>query len=83
MTYINIVDSAFYLTTKEFRLRDTQILSILIFLNTKDSQKTLLEILTGEGKTTTVSCIAAIMTISGFKVDIVTSNPHLAKRDME
>lgn len=42
----------------------------------------LLEILTGEGKSTTVSCLAAILTISGLAVDIVTTSQLLAERDV-
>jgi len=44
--------------------------------------KILLEILTGEGKSTTVSCLAAILAISGKEVDIVTTSELLAKRDV-
>jgi preprotein translocase subunit SecA len=42
----------------------------------------LLEILTGEGKSTTVSCLAAILAISGLAVDIVTTSQLLAERDV-
>lgn len=40
-----------------------------------------MEILTGEGKTTIVSCLAAILYMRGYNVDIVTTNTMLAKRD--
>ena len=43
----------------------------------------LLEILTGEGKSTTISCLAAILTISGLTVDIVTTSQLLAERDVQ
>lgn len=39
--------------------------------------------MTGEGKSTTVSCLAAILTIMGYSVDIVTTSPLLATRDVE
>lgn len=42
----------------------------------------LLQILTGEGKSSIVCCLAAILTISGLKVDIVTTSQLLAERDV-
>lgn len=39
--------------------------------------------MTGEGKTIIIVCLAIILVLKGHKVDIVTSNPILAKRDSE
>ncbi len=74
---IAVMDRANQLITGGHRLRDTQILSALIFLQPKDSGQ-LCQIHTGEGKTTIVSLLAAIKSLQGQVVDIVTSNPVLA-----
>ena len=60
--------------------RVTQIISILALL--KDKGK-LLQISTGEGKSTIVAMFAAIKALQGEKVDVVTSSPILAKRDSD
>lgn len=44
--------------------------------------KMLLQILTGEGKSTTIACLASILTMRGKTVDIITTNKILAKRDV-
>lgn len=38
----------------------------------------LLQILTGEGKSITIACLAAILSMRGHKVDIITTNKILA-----
>lgn len=81
-SYIQLVDSALYHSSERHRLRETQIFALLLFL-VSGNNRMLLEILTGEGKSTTVSCLAAILTISGFSVDIVTTSPLLASRDVD
>ncbi len=74
---IAIMDRANELVTGGHRLRDTQILSALTFLQQKDKGQ-LSQIQTGEGKTTIVSILAAIKALQGETVDVVTSNPVLA-----
>lgn len=74
MKYINLVDSALYHTSDQHRLRSTQIIALLIFLSRKNVKMILLEILTGEGKSTTIACLSAILAIQGNTVDIVTTN---------
>ncbi|BES99166.1 SecA DEAD-like domain [Nesidiocoris tenuis] len=74
---IAVLDRANELVTGGHRLRDTQILSALTFLQQKNKGQ-LSQIHTGEGKTTIVSLIAAIRALQGKKVDVVTSNPVLA-----
>ncbi|WP_371253674.1 DEAD/DEAH box helicase [Orientia tsutsugamushi] len=60
--------------------RITQILSVLIFESLQDTG-TLLQIGTGEGKSTTCAMLAAIKALQGNKVDIVTTSSVLAQRD--
>ena len=80
---ILITDSALYYTSQKYRLRITQILAIYFLLKKPEAKKILLQILTGEGKSTTIACLAAILTMRGFQVDIITTSPLLAKRDAE
>mgnify|MGYP002623761575 CR=1 FL=1 len=68
---------------KKFPLRDSQIYALLALLNKKINRGKIVQILTGEGKTVIINCLAIIMVLKGHKVDIVTSNPVLAKRDSE
>ncbi|XP_075695920.1 uncharacterized protein LOC142662002 [Rhinoderma darwinii] len=65
--------------------RATQFASILtlLLLDTPDSKGCLLEIATGEGKSCIVAVFALIQSLRGKTVDIVTSNPILARRDQE
>ncbi|CAF4218279.1 unnamed protein product, partial [Rotaria magnacalcarata] len=65
----------------EFNLTDAQILSCLIALNANVDKGRLLQIGTGEGKSTIVSVLAVIHALKGKKVDIITSSPILAERD--
>ncbi|XP_058803671.1 uncharacterized protein LOC131671332 [Phymastichus coffea] len=74
---VAVLDRANQLITGGHRLRDTQILSVLTFLQQKDKGQ-LTQIQTGEGKTTIVSILAAIKALKGEKVDVITSNPVLA-----
>lgn len=62
-----------------YKLRDTQILSILTLIQSPKGR--LLQISTGEGKSTTTASLAAIKAFQGHEVDIITSSPLLAKRD--
>ena len=66
---------------KNYELKDSQIYSLLVLLNKKQNKGKIAQILTGEGKTIIINCLAIIMVLKGHKVDIVTSNPILAKRD--
>ena len=62
-----------------YKLRDTQILSILTLIQSPKGR--LLQISTGEGKSTTTASLAAIKALQGHNIDIITSSPLLAKRD--
>ncbi|RNA03523.1 pre translocase subunit [Brachionus plicatilis] len=64
-------------------LTDTQILCSLIALNNGDQElkSKLLEVVTGEGKSTIICILAIINALKGFKVDVITSSPVLAERD--
>ena len=66
---------------KGYSLRDSQIYSLIILLNKKNNRGKIAQILTGEGKTIIINCLAIILVLKGHKVDIVTSNPILANRD--
>lgn len=64
-------------------LRNVQLLSILTALSNTGDAGRLLQVSTGEGKTTTSAIIGAIKALRGEKVDIITSSPVLARRDAE
>ncbi|CAF2664886.1 unnamed protein product [Rotaria sp. Silwood2] len=70
----NFIDTGFHLT-------DTQILSCLIILNANKNQGRLLQVGTGEGKSTIISVLAVVYALLGSTVDIITSSPVLAERD--
>ncbi|KAF5896891.1 uncharacterized protein DAT39_013401, partial [Clarias magur] len=65
--------------------RLTQLATLIVFLLPKSQTHTgcLLEIGTGEGKSCILAMLATIHAIRGVKVDIVTSSPVLAYRDLE
>lgn len=65
--------------------RLTQLASLVVFLLPRSKTNTgcLLEIGTGEGKSCILSMLAVIHAIRGVKVDVVTSSPILACRDLE
>ena len=62
--------------------RVVQIICLLFYLEGyKEGFNLILEVLTGEGKTLTISFLALYLAIIGNKVDILTSSPVLAERD--
>ncbi|EFA09123.1 uncharacterized protein LOC103314809 [Tribolium castaneum] len=74
---IAIANRAFNLLTG-FSLRNTQILSVLVFFHGSSSQGRLCQIKTGEGKTVIISLLAVIRALQGWTVDVITSNPLMA-----
>ncbi|CAF4871145.1 unnamed protein product, partial [Rotaria sp. Silwood1] len=77
---IAVIKRAIFLDSN-FEPRPIQILAILILLDRKDQGGRLLQILTGEGKSTVVSILAVIKALQNQHVDIITSSITLAKRD--
>jgi len=78
---IAVIMRANFLIT-DHRLTDTQILSSLIALKQEVNVKgKLLEVATGEGKSTIVCILAIINGLRGKQVYVVTSSPVLAERD--
>jgi len=71
---------------KGFYPRDTQLLSLWLFLNpdlNKNNLGCLGQISTGEGKSIIVAALAAIKVLSCHRIDIITSSNVLAIRDAE
>ena len=75
---------------KNFSLRTSQILALLIFIDNHESQEKIAkkeqkgiieEIATGEGKSIIIQCLAAYFGLKKHKVDIITSSNVLAERD--
>ena len=58
-------------------------MAIFCFLYNSNAEKIILQIKTGEGKSITISCIAAILKFRKKTVDIITTNEILAKRDVK
>ncbi len=60
---------------------DTQLFAVLLFLHSDSNKGRLIEIATGEGKSLIIAMLAVIRALQGEKVDIVTSQAELARRD--
>ena len=68
---------------KGFYPRETQLISIWLFMNPDINQGKIAKISTGEGKSIIVASIAAIKALGCERVDILTSSNVLAVRDAE
>ncbi|OON18316.1 SecA DEAD-like domain protein [Opisthorchis viverrini] len=64
--------------SSQFTPRDVQLVALWCLLNPQPHQGRLLQVDTGEGKTTIVAMFAAAKALQGHKVDIVTSSAELA-----
>ncbi|XP_049884016.1 uncharacterized protein LOC126379352 isoform X1 [Pectinophora gossypiella] len=64
--------------TLKLKLRDIQLLSVLIMINSIEKKGRLGQVNTGEGKTLIIATLAAYCVFIGHKVDIFTSSPVLA-----
>ena len=78
LTCLEQVESAH---TKNFRVRDIQLLSFIFFVEKKKDMGRLLQINTGEGKSVIVRLVAGYFALLGRTVDIITSKNELAQRD--
>lgn len=78
--FLAVIVQAFKLVTGK-TLRNTQMMSILIFWESKGKQNQLLQISTGEGKSWINAAFAIMTVFYGEKVDIITSSNLLAERD--
>lgn len=63
-----------YLLLKGYPLRSTQIAAVISLIMTEKDTGKLLQVETGEGKTTIVFLIATIKALEGYFVDVITSN---------
>lgn len=79
---IAVMYRANYLATG-FYLNDSQILSILVALQSKQACGHLLQVATGEGKTVIVSMLAIFYALQGKKVDVITSSPVHAEEGVK
>ena len=62
-------------------VRDAQIISVILLADKNSQKGKLLQISTGEGKSTIISIFAILLALKGNNVDIITSSPILAGRD--
>ncbi|XP_076279535.1 uncharacterized protein LOC143208734 [Lasioglossum baleicum] len=74
---IAVIKRAMEVTTK-VKLRDVQMLSVILLLNYQQNKGRLAQINTGEGKTIIIAMIAAYRALEGHEVDIITSSKLLA-----
>lgn len=74
---IAVIKRAMELTAK-IKLRDVQMLSIILLLKCQKDKGRLAQINTGEGKTIIIAIIAAYRALEGHQVDIITSSKLLA-----
>ena len=69
---------------KHWSPRKTQVVGLIILILTGcEHSNRLLEMQTGEGKSCLVALYAVVLCIQNKKVDVVTSSPVLALRDVE
>lgn len=81
---IAVMNRANSLVTGWSSLRNPQILTILSYFYSKSNHGIFYEVLTGEGKTATVSLLAVLKILMGEKfVDVITSNSVLAEEGMK
>ena len=65
----------------QIKPRNTQIISLLLFILKERNEGIIEQIFTGEGKSLIIAFLATIKAFLGKKVDILTSSPILAERD--
>ena len=65
---------------KNFELNDSQIYALLVLLDKKQNKGKIVQISVEEEKTILINCLAIIMVLKGYKVDIISKDEVLAKR---
>jgi len=69
---------------KKFRVRNTQLLALWLYLNAANNQQGRLgQVATGEGKTIIIAMFVIIQALSNKQINVITSSSVLAKRDAE
>ena len=68
-------------TKKDILLRDSQLYSLILFLNKPRDKGKIINVFSGEGKTIITFCLSIVLVLKGHKVDIICKNLELVKRD--
>ena len=64
-----------------YKPRDVQIISVILFLIKKETKRRLAQVRTGVGKSIIIAMISASKVLKGNFVDVMTSSETLALRD--
>ena len=82
VTVINMSNALYLSNGKKYKPRVAQVISLCVLVLSHGQEvNSLLEVLTGEGKSCIIAMFAAALCLQGKKVDIITSSAVLAKRD--
>ena len=79
---LGMISLAIY-NIRKYHLRNTQLISILLFIHKEPKKGLIEEISTGEGKSCIISSLSIYYALMGKYVDIISSSYTLAQRDSE
>ena len=68
---------------RDYFLRNTQLIAVLLFISKEKKKGLIEEISTGEGKSCIICTLSIYFALKGYKVDIISSSYTLAQRDSE